>query len=326
MTQASSGFFPEITPYQTHNIAVGDGHTLYVEQSGNPEGLPVIVLHGGPGSGCKDTHRQRFNPAIYRIVCFDQRGCGRSTWEDRLAANTTPHLVDDIETIRTQLGLGKVVIYGTSWGSTLALAYAQTHPQQVLGMVLGGIFLCTPHELAWMTSPAGVPRFHPAEYRAVVAELGNPPPEDILETLHQALTGNNEDFAQRTATLWSRYEAVCSDPAPNHAEIEEFLATATNLVEHATMEAYYFVNDGFLEPNQLADNTHRIAHLPVHILQGAIDMVCPPETAIKLHGLLPNSTLTMVPLCGHSGTEDMEIARTEATNTMAAQLAAAKTE
>jgi len=322
MSQAPAGLFPEITPFQTHAIAVGGGHTLYVEQSGNPEGLPVVVLHGGPGGGCKDKHRQRFDPEVYRIVCFDQRGCGRSTFEARLAANTTQHLVDDIETIRTQLGLGKIAVYGTSWGSTLALAYAQTHPQQVLGMVLGGIFLGTEYELAWMTHPAGAPRFHPVEYRAVVAQLGNPAPQDILATLYQALAGTNADFAQRIAVLWSRYEAVCSEPAPNRAEIEEFLATTPTLLEHATLEAHYFMNGCFLESNQLMANVERIAHLPIHILQGALDMVCPPETAIALHAALPNSNLVVVPLCGHGGNDAMEAARVAATTALAAQLAA----
>lgn len=309
--------FPLLTPYATHMLPVGQGHTLYVEESGSRSGLPVIVLHGGPGSGCNEKHRQRFNPHKYRIICFDQRGCGRSQFEDRLAANTTDALIEDIARIRTHLGLTTAtVVYGTSWGSTLALAYAQTYPQTVSHLILGGIFLGTPHELNWMAHPTGAARFYPVEYAAITELLGNPPPDQVIPTMYLALTGANPAFARQAALAWSRYEALCSTPVPNRREIEEFLAITPNLHEHAALECHYFNSNCFLEPDQLLINASRIAHIPTQILQGQLDMVCPPETAHRLHAALPNSTLTLVENCGHSASPDMEEARVTATNAL----------
>lgn len=317
--KAKSPLFPPIEPYATHQLAVGNGHTLYVEESGNLDGLPAIVLHGGPGSGCNAKHRQRFNPEKYRIICFDQRGCGRSMWEDRFAANTTQHLVEDIAAILNRLGvISPVVVYGTSWGSALALAYAQTYPETVQALILGGIFLGTREEMEWLALPVHAARFYPQEYQAITGLLGNPPPQQVIATLYQALTGENAGFARRVAEAWTRYECLCSVPVPNRAEIEEFIATAPNLHEHAALEYYYFNSNCFLEPGQLLANCSRITHIPTQILQGRLDFICPPTAAYSLHQELPASTLTIVENCGHSASEDMEAARVAATNSLIA--------
>lgn len=314
--------YPEIAPRHTDMLPVSGGHTLYVEESGNPQGLPVVVLHGGPGDGCSEKSRQRFNPQKYRIICFDQRGAGRSTPQGNLQANTTQNLVEDLEAICTYFKVEAWVVYGASWGSTLALAYAQSYPERVRALMLGSVFLGTQHELDWMAHPTGVARFFPQEYAQAMEMLGNPEPEEVISTLYLALTGENAEFAQRVALAWASFEGMCLDAAPSKADIEAYLATMPNLVAHAALQYHYFTNRCFLQPDELITNAHRIAHIPTHILHGALDMVCPPESAYRLHAALPQSRLEMVPLCGHRANAEMEDLRVLMLDALATQLGA----
>ena len=317
--------FPEITPFATHMLPVDGGHTLYVEQSGNPAGLPVIVLHGGPGTGCNEKHRRRFNPALYHIICFDQRGAGRSTPFGQLAANTTAHLVRDIETIRTNLGIEEWVVYGTSWGSTLALTYAQTEPQSVLGIITGGVFMGSEHEIAWFNTPSGLPRFRPTQFaaiQAIVQEVVSTPLSGnaLDKALLNIFTGPDATLARRAAEAFVFYESSACDPNPNLELLRIDVATDEHLVTHAAIELHYFAHHCFLTPGQLMDNLPRIAHLPMYIVQGELDFVCPPATAIALHQALPGSQLTLVPMSGHRSDDGLEAARVAATNAMAQRL------
>lgn len=322
MNENPSPLFPEIHPFSINQLPVDNGHKLYVEQSGNPSGIPVIVLHGGPGTGCNEKSRRRFNPAIYRIICADQRGAGRSTPTGHLLANTTEDLIADIETIRNMLGITQWVLYGTSWGSTLALAYAQAYPEMVLGMVIGGIFLGTEDEINWLSRPTGLPRFRWREYQAVLASL----PAGVLArntfegAIFEVVSGPDVALARRVAGAYALYEGSANVPEPDHNLIRAGISADANLVSHIGIELYYFANRFFLQPNEIFSRIRRIAHIPMYILQGELDMVCPPAMAHQLHALLPNSRLTLVPSSGHMANEAMEKARIEATNAMAARL------
>lgn len=307
--------FPEIAPYRTHMLPVGQGHTLYVEESGNPNGPAAIVLHGGPGSGCNANHRRRFNPATWRIICFDQRGAGRSTPAGELTANTTAHLVEDINAIRTHLGLGKIALYGHSWGSTLALAYAQSHPEHVAAMVVGGIFLATQTEMDWFTQPHGVARLYPNEHATLADMLNNPAPQMFFKALSQAITGGDVAHATLTARQWGVLESLLSTPTPNRAEIEAELALP-GMLPRAAIEISYIANNCYLTPNQLLENASRLVGIPLTILQGQLDFVTPPAAAIALHQALPHSRLHLLAETGHSGTPQLEDARVAATEAM----------
>jgi proline iminopeptidase len=313
--------FPEIAPFATHNVPVGDGHTLYVAQFGNPHGIPVVVLHGGPGSGFGEKAPRRFDPLKYHIICFDQRGAGRSTPSGSLVANTTAHLVADVEILRTYFNIESWAVYGTSWGSTLALAYAQTHTDRVRALTLGGIFLGSKDELDWFNLPEGLARFRWIEYQTVLAML----PSGALNhhTLDAAalaiIQGNNPTLAQQVASAYAVFESSACVLAPDLQTIRTEAAAQDN-TGHISIELHYFVNQCFLSPGQLLENCTRISHIPTYIVQGALDLVCPPATAHNLHAALPNSILTMVPLGSHTGGDDLEAARVAATTAMAQTL------
>jgi proline iminopeptidase len=313
--------FPEIEPYRTHLLNVGAGHQLYVEESGHPQGLPIVVLHGGPGSECSPKHRQRFNPKIYRIICFDQRGCGRSQAAHPLHANTTAHLVQDVATIQQHLGLTQWAVYGTSWGSTLALAYAQAHPQAVLGLIIGGVFLASPEELAYFTAPTGLPLHRPQQFTALQNLFPHHQGHALMQAVYQAAIGSNLALAHQAALAFARYEGSAMEPDPNLIELEEHLATPAAFGS-AQIELHYFANHCFLTPHQLMHHLPRVTHLPCHILQGEIDLVTPPNTAQAVHAAWPGSTLQLVPHCGHRGTSAMEAARVAAADALAQQLGA----
>lgn len=319
MTDTSaSPLFPEIEPFATHMLEVGDGHTLYVEQAGNPDGLPVVVLHGGPGSGCSPKSRQRFDPAVYHIICFDQRGSGRSLPQGRLEANTTAHLVADIETIRELVNVDNWVVYGTSWGCTLALAYAQAHTEHVRGIVTGGVFLGTAHEMAWVGAPDGLARFRPEEYAAIQDMLG-PTDEPLERALYRLVTGADALRARAAAEAFALYESSACFPAtPRDAILASFREDPT-FMAHIRLELHYMSQKLFLD-TPLLDGCARLQGIPVTILQGAIDFVCPPATAHALHKALPDSELVMVPTSNHVADDAMEAARIQATNAMAKRL------
>lgn len=321
MKTQSSPLFPEITPFATHMLPVDNGHTLYVEESGNPSGLPVLVLHGGPGSGCNDKSRRRFDPSLYQIICFDQRGAGRSTPFGKLEANTTPDLVADIETLRKYLNLETMVLYGTSWGSTLALAYAQAHAERVIGLVIGGIFLGTAGEAEWFSNPSGLPLFRWPQYQAIQSLFAEPVTGTaFFNNLLALLTGADETLARRAAEAFLMYEGAACDPNPDLKLLMDDMAADEHLTTHAAIEVHYFAHHCFLTQNQLIQGCSKILDIPTHILQGELDLVCPPAMAQALHAALPNSKLTLVPMCGHRANDAMEAARCEATTAMAKKL------
>jgi proline iminopeptidase len=293
--------YPPLEPRLTGSLDVGDGHVLYWEESGNPDGLPVVFLHGGPGSGCEPWHRRFFDPGRYRIVLFDQRGSGRSTPHAGLEANTTGHLIGDIERLRTSLGVERWVIFGGSWGSTLGLAYAEAHPERVLGLVLRGIFLCRPRDIQWFYQ-SGADRLFPeawADYQAVIPEAER---GDMVRAFHRRLTDPDRAVREGAARAWSIWEGstACLRPNPN---VLAHFAEPSVAVSLARIECHYFVHDSFMEPDQLLRDAHRIADIPGFIVHGRYDVVCPVEQALALHRVWPGAELHIVPDAGHSAAE-----------------------
>ncbi len=293
--------FPDIEPYVNHSIAVDKPHVLHVEECGNPHGLPVVFLHGGPGAGCEPYHRRFFDPDVYRIVLFDQRGCGRSTPHAELAGNTTQALVADIERIRQHLGIERWLVFGGSWGSTLALAYAQTHPQRVAGLILRGIFLCRPREIAWFYQE-GASRVFPDYWRDFERVIPEPERGDMLRAYHARLTGENEIARMTAAKAWSLWEGRTATLLPRDEVIDHFANPFTAL-SLARIECHYFVNDAFLEPDQLLRGAHRLREIPGIIVQGRYDMVCPMESAWDLHQAWPEAEFVLVGDAGHAASE-----------------------
>ncbi|RYG57849.1 MAG: alpha/beta fold hydrolase, partial [Alphaproteobacteria bacterium] len=264
--------FPATDAFATHMLPVGQGHTLYIEQSGNPSGIPVIVLHGGPGSGFSPTTSRRFNPAVYHIVCFDQRGAGKSTPSGSFDANITPYLVQDIAAVLTHLGIAQAVLYGTSWGSTLALAFAQANPEKVLGMVLGGIFLGTQEELEWVNLPTGMARLRWPQYQQLLSVFpGGKIPENGLENgLLDIIQGGDDATAKQAARAYATYECSGFFPEPDMEAIRTFVDADEHIVAHISIELYYFANRCFLQYNQLLKGCAAIAHIPAIIVQGGL--------------------------------------------------------
>lgn len=293
--------YPEINPYHSQMLDVGDGHELYVEESGNPDGIPVLFLHGGPGAGCETWHRQLFDPLHYRIVLFDQRGCGKSKPHAELANNTTWDLVADIERIRDALGVERWLLFGGSWGSTLALAHAQTHPEHVRGLILRGIFLCRRHEIEWFYQQ-GTSRLFPEYWQDFIAPIPPDKRDSMLEAYHEILTGDDEIHRLAAAKAWSIWEGRTATMHTNDDIVSHF-GNAHTALSMARIECNYFINDAYLEADQLLNNMERIAHLPGTIVHGRYDAICPVENAWQLHQCWPGSRLEIVPDAGHSAAE-----------------------
>ena len=289
--------FPEIDPYVTGRLAVDPPHALYWEACGRANGVPVVFLHGGPGGGCLPHHRRYFDPAFWRIVLVDQRGAGRSTPVAELAGNTTPALVADLERLRVHLRIDRWMVFGGSWGSTLALAYAEAHPQHCLGLVLRGIFLASPDEIDWFMH--GMRNVFPEAWRAFAGFLPQSERADLLGGYYKRLTDPDPAVHLPAAHAWDRYEGACStllpaiDPAPKFDSDAAALAIAR-------IEAHYFVNDAFLANGALLADLARIRHLPCTIVQGRYDIVCPPVTADALARAWPEAEYVVVPDAGHS--------------------------
>ncbi|MFZ2619660.1 MAG: prolyl aminopeptidase [Alphaproteobacteria bacterium] len=298
----ASPLYPPLEPFNTGMLPVGDGHTLYYEQCGNPQGVPIVFLHGGPGSSCKMKHRQLFNPQKYRAILFDQRGCGKSTPTASMVANTTPHLVADIEKLRTHFGIAAWHVYGSSWGSTLGVAYAEAHPPMVLSLTVADVFLGSPAEAAWFEQSGQADRFFPEAFARVRKHL--PEGSSFFAGLNAVLNGDDATKALTATQDWTRLEGwlACLDATP--AMVEEGLADPL-LLPRAQIEIGYIANRCFLQPNQLLNHADRLT-MPVTILQGQHDMVCPPETAIALHRAVPHSQLYLVPNCGHVSNTAMQ--------------------
>ncbi|MBA1273796.1 prolyl aminopeptidase [Stutzerimonas azotifigens] len=293
--------FPEIKPYARHELPVGDGHVLYLDESGTPGGLPVLFIHGGPGAGCDGLSRRFFDPNLYRIVTFDQRGSGRSTPHASLENNTTGHLIADIERIREFLRIDGWVLFGGSWGSTLALAYAQAHPERVQALILRGIFLCRPQDLHWFYQE-GASRLFPDYWEDFLAPI--PPEErgDLMQAFYRRLTGNDQIAQMHAAKAWSCWEGRTATLRPNHQVVERF-TDAHRALSLARIECHYFVNRAFLEPDQLLRDMPKIAHLPGIIVHGRYDLICPLDNAWALHKAWPNSKLHIIREAGHSASE-----------------------
>lgn len=293
--------YPEIKPFATHRLPVSDLHTLHVEQCGNPAGIPVLFVHGGPGGGTDGNSRRYFDPEHYHIIVFDQRGAGRSTPHAELQHNTTQDLVADMEAIRKFLHIDKWVLFGGSWGSTLSLVYAQTWPERVLGLVLRGIFLCRDKDLQWFYQD-GASRLFPdfwQDYRNHIPEQER---HDMIGAYHRRLTGSDEIARMAAAKLWSVWEGCCSTLRPNPHVVERFSDPHIALAL-ARIEAHYFVNQAFLEPDQILRDADRLAGIPGYIVHGRYDVVCPLDNATALHERWPESELFIIRDAGHSAVE-----------------------
>ena len=292
--------FPEIGTYETGYLPLSDRHVMYWEQAGNPRGRPALFLHGGPGAGAGAVHRRFFDPSIWRIIIFDQRGAGRSRPLGGLSDNTTPHLVGDIETLRRHLGIDKWLLFGGSWGSTLALAYAQAHPARVSGCVLRGVFLGRKSEVDWFLHGMGT--VFPDAHADFIGFLPEQERGDVLGGYLKRLVSPDPAMHLPAARAWSVYEGTCSTLLPSPETVNAFAQDRTAL-GLARIEAHYFAHDLFLPPEGLLANMHRIAHIPAEIVQGRYDMVCPAKTAFDLVAAWPNARLTVVPDAGHSALE-----------------------
>lgn len=307
--------FPETVPYATHHFDVEAPHRLYVEECGNPKGLPVVFLHGGPGAGCEEYHRRFFDPERYRIVLFDQRGCGRSGPHAELKNNTTQALIADMELIRERLGIDKWVVFGGSWGSTLALVYAETHPEHVLGLVLRGIFLCRPQEIHWFYQE-GANRIFPDYWEDYLKPIPENERSDLLHAFYRRLTSDNEIERMAAAKAWSIWEGRCATLRPSRA-VRDHFGDPFTAMSLARIECHYFVNDTFLKPNQILNDAYRLKGIPGVIVHGRYDVVCPVENAWDLHKAWPESDLKIIGDAGHSATEPGIIdALIQATNEM----------
>jgi proline iminopeptidase len=295
-------FYPPIAPYHSDYLKVSELHTLYFEQVGNPQGAPILFLHGGPGGGISPDHRRYFDPKFYRIILFDQRGCGKSTPFAELKENTTWDLVSDIEKIRTHLRISKWIVFGGSWGSTLALSYAVTHTERVVGLILRGIFLCRKKEIQWFYQE-GASRFFPDAWGPYFQFIPENERHDMVKAYYQRLTSDNEALRLKAAKLWSQWEMATSYLIPKASAVTEMEDPARAL-PFARIEAHYFIHNAFFESdNFLLEKANKLANLPVTIVQGRYDMVCPMESAYELHKAIPRSQLIIVPDCGHSASE-----------------------
>lgn len=293
--------FKAIEPYATHTLPVSDTHRLYVEECGRRDGLPVVFVHGGPGAGCESWHRQFFDPDVYRIILFDQRGCGRSLPHAELAGNDTAALVADMEAIRKLLGIERWVVFGGSWGSTLGLVYAETHPERVLGLILRGIFLCRPRDIRWFYQE-GASYLLPERWEEYLAPIPEAERADLVGAYYRRLTGSDEIRRMAAAKAWSLWEAHASTLLPKPAVVDHFGNPHTAL-SLARIECHYFMHDSFLEPDQILKHAWRLREIPGVIVHGRYDVVCPVEQAWALHRAWTGAQLTVVPDAGHSALE-----------------------
>ncbi|MGQ0697355.1 MAG: prolyl aminopeptidase [Panacagrimonas sp.] len=294
--------FPAIDPYHTHRLRVSELHELYVEESGNPQGRPAIFLHGGPGGGAEPWHRQFFNPQRYRTVLFDQRGCGRSTPHSELRENSTWYLVADMERIREALGIERWLVFGGSWGSTLALAYAETHPERVSALVLRGIFLLRKREIDWFYQE-GASWIYPDAWEHFLEPIPEAERGDMVAAYHRRLTSTDPLVRRQAARAWSIWEGSTSKLMQNLDMITRF-GEGHFAEAFARIECHYFVNKGFfMSDNWLLENVDRIRHIPALIVQGRYDVVCPMRSAWDLHCAWPEAEFRVAADAGHAASE-----------------------
>jgi proline iminopeptidase len=291
--------YPEIKPYQTGMLEVGNGHSLYWELSGNPDGKPVVFLNGGPGGGSSPDHRRQFNPDKYKILVFDQRGCGKSTPYASLDHNTTWDLVEDIEKLRTQVSkVDKWQVFGGSWGSTLSLAYAETHPERVTELVLRGIFLFDQYEIDWMYKEGGASQVYPDKFAEFLAPIPEDERGDLVEAYRKRLTSDDKAEQLAAAQAWSKWEGDIVTLLPSPSTIEHFTAPGT-AVAVARIENHYMANHGWLEQGQLLEGAKQLRGIPGVIVQGRHDTCTPPMAAWTLKQAWPEVELNIIPDAGH---------------------------
>lgn len=293
--------YPELKPYQRHSLKVSELHELYIDEAGNPDGIPVLFVHGGPGGGCDGSSRRFYDPALYRIVTFDQRGCGRSTPHGELSDNTTQDLIADMEAIRVHLGIDSWVLFGGSWGSTLSLLYAQHYPQRVMALVLRGIFLCRQCDFDWLYKD-GANRIFPDYWEEFIKPIPQSERGDLAQAYNSRLLGDDELLRMGVAKAWSAWEGNCSKLRPSPTALAKF-TKPHNALALARIEAHYFVNKGFIDENYILNNMQSIKDIPGRIVHGRYDMVCPLDNALRLHQQWPNSELVIVRDAGHSASE-----------------------
>lgn len=298
--RAQHYLFPPIDPFDQRMMDVGDGHSIYVEQSGNPKGMPVVVLHGGPGGGCSPAMRRYFDPTVYRVILFDQRGCGRSRPHASVENNTTWHLVADIELIRETLNIEDWIVFGGSWGATLSLLYAQTHPDRVAALVLRGVFLMMQRELDWFYG-GGAGQFWPENWARFAGLIPEVEQDDMVAAYHKRLFSGDRDTEVKYARAWAAWEnalaSMNSAGVSGHAPAEYARA-------FSRLENHYFINGGFLDrDDQILANMDRISHIPGFIVQGRYDMICPPYSAYELAKRWPKARLRMIHNAGHALSE-----------------------
>ncbi len=301
-TRVPHELFPELEPYRQGRLKVSPLHTLYYEECGNPDGTPLVFLHGGPGGGIDPLHRRYFDPKRWRIVLFDQRGCGRSRPHAELRENTTWDLVADIERLREHLGIDRWLVFGGSWGSTLALAYAETHPQRCLAIILRGIFMLRQSELHWFYQE-GASQIFPDAWEDYLAPI--PPRErgNLIAAYYKRLTSTDNKIRRAAARAWSVWEARTSKLLIDPDMVDAF-GSSRFADAFARIEAHYFINKGFFKrDDQLLRNVCKIRHLPAVIVQGRYDMPCPMRSAWDLHRAWPEAKFIVVPDAGHSITE-----------------------
>ena len=313
-------FYPEINEVIRYEIAVDEPHKLYVEECGNPDGIPVIFLHGGPGSGCNANHRRYFNPEKYRIILFDQRGCGLSTPHGCLDKNTTQHLVDDIETIRLKLNVHQWVIFAGSWGVTLALLYAQQYKERTLGMILRGAFLASKRDMDWFFAD-GVSRIFPQlweRYSTCLPKIDES--ETLLQTYHRCLIDDDKELNAKAALAWSEWTdsiVTWTLPDTDTGTNKKSPKDIDKLIRSVRLGVHYAVNQYFLEENYLLENCEEIQDIPTFLIHGQLDITCPVESSWLLHKELKNSSLKILPNTGHLANEpNMIDSLVDATNEM----------
>jgi len=293
--------FPPISPYSTGFLEVDDIHSLYWEQSGNPDGVPILLLHGGPGAGSTPAHRRFFDPDFYRIIIFDQRGAGRSAPLGCLEDNTLENLIQDIEALRKRMGVERWHLFGGSWGSTLALAYAQTHPERCISLIMRGIFLMEQAEVDWFLY--GMKMIFPEAWEQFAAVIPEDRQDDLLSAYHELLTSPDDKKRMEAAIAWSLYETACSSLYPNYETIttDDQKAQAQAL---ARIESHYFLNGVISEENSLTKGIDKIRSIPSTIIHGRYDVICPIHTAYHLHTIWPEADYIVVPDSGHSSLDD----------------------
>jgi proline iminopeptidase len=295
-------FYPEIQAFKTEYLKVSELHTLHIEQCGNPKGRAILFLHGGPGGGISPDHRRFFDPDHYRIVLFDQRGSGKSTPAAELRENTTWDLAQDIEKIRQHLDIQDWIVFGGSWGSTLALAYAETHPEKVKALILRGIFLCRPSEIKWFYQ-FGASEIFPDVWDSYFTHIPLVERHDFVTAYYKRLTHSDANIRLAAAKTWSKWEAATSRLIVDTKAIDEF-DDPTFALQFARIECHYFMNNAFFNTdNYLIENVSKIKHIPTSIVQGRYDVVCPARSAWDLHQAFPESEFHIIPTSGHAASE-----------------------